>query len=547
MSSHSSDKLPSVNEKLPDVEKGAAAQEGDIIDFEEKKDLKRGLKQRHIQMIALAGTIGTGLFLGSGTAIVRGGPAGALMGYTFIGILVSCVCLSIAEMAALVPLSGAVVRHADYFFDPALSFAQGWNSVYSACVSLPAEIVAAAVLMEFWVTVNSAIWVTVFGLLLFATNLYFVRLYGELEFFFAMLKIMLIIGLILMGIVISAGGGPKGEVYGFKYWHDPVSGAFVQYLDIPGPLGRFCGFWTTFSNAAYAYSSVESTPVAAAETRNPRRNIPKAAKRVFLRVLIFYVVSIFIVTLLVPSDDVHLLSSTGTATQSPFVIAATNAGISVVPHIINAVVLTSAWSSGNSTMLSASRVLYGIAKEGHAPKIFTRTSRFGIPYVAVCFVGVFISLGYMSCGAATAATVFSWLQGLVGTAAFVHWIIICLVYLRFYYGLKAQGIDRSELPWAAPFQPYAAWTGTIAFSIILLTSGYAVFIHGHWDTETFFSSYFNLPLIFALYFGYKFTCKTSIVKYEDMPLRHFLDVARDNPEPPEEPLRGWKRLYILWS
>ena len=147
-------------------------------------------------------------------------------------------------------------------------------------------------------------------------------------------------------------------MYGFKFWHHP--GPLVQYLGIPGSLGRFLGFWTTFNNAVYAYNGVENISLAAAETKSPRRNIPIAAKRIFWRVLIFYVISIFFVGMLVPSDNKDLLHSTGNAAQSPFVLAATRAGVNVVPSIINAVVLTSAWSAGNSGMLSASRTLYGM-------------------------------------------------------------------------------------------------------------------------------------------------------------------------------------------
>lgn len=197
-------------------------------------------------------------------------------------------------------------------------------------------------------------------------------------------------------------------------------------------------------------------------------------------------------------------------------------------------------------MLGGSRVLYGLAREGHAPKIFLRCNRFGIPYVAVCTIGAFVSLGYMTLSD-SASTVFSWFQDLVSSAAFVHWIIILIVYLRFYYGCKKQGIDRASLPWKGPFQPYAAWIGLVSFVIIFLTAGYAVFIHSHWDTETFFSAYFNLPLILVLYFGYKFLKKTKIVPLEDLPIKHFLDIARDNPEPPEVPKKGWKRINILWS
>lgn len=211
-----------------------------------------------------------------------------------------------------------------------------------------------------------------------------------------------------MALVLVCGGGPTHDAYGFRYWHNP--GPLVQYLGISGSLGRFLGFWTTLSNAVYAYSGVENISVAAAETQSPRRNIPIAAKRIFWRVLLFYVLSIFFVGMLVPSNDPDLLSGGGTATASPFVIAATNAGVKVVPSIINAVVLTSAWSSGNSGLLVGSRVLYGLAREGRAPRFFARVNRFGIPWISVLFLALWVCLGYMSLSNG-AATVFSWLQG----------------------------------------------------------------------------------------------------------------------------------------
>ncbi|TVY51018.1 Proline-specific permease [Lachnellula cervina] len=534
-----------------DGEKGAPvyaeepiAEDGSVLVFDETRVLRQGLHQRHIQMIALCGAIGTGLFLGSGKALARGGPLGAFLGYSLVGLLVTGVVLSIAELSALVPLTGAIIRHADYFVDPALSFAQGWNTVYNHMVSLPAELVAAAVIVQFWSTVNSAVWITVFGILLLISNLLFVRVYGELEFTFASLKIMLIVGLNIMALVVTCGGGPDHHKYGFQYWRNP--GPFVQYLGYGGSLGQFMGFYTTFSNAVYAYSGVETISVAAAETENPRRNIPIAAKRIFWRVAIFYALSIFMIGLIVPSNDPSLLKSTGTAAQSPFVIAATRAGIKIVPSIINAVVLTSAWSSGNSGLLGGSRTLYGMAKEGHAPKFFLRVNRMGVPYIAVCSLALFICLGFMTLSD-SASTVFGWLQDLVSVAALVGWLIICIVYLRFYYGMKRQGIDRSELPWKAPFQPYAAWTSLIAFTILLLTGGYTVFIHKQWETETFISSYVNIPIILGLYFGYKVIKKTKIVSLEDMPIRHFIDIANANPEPPAKPVTGWRRLNILWS
>ncbi|CAL5870230.1 uncharacterized protein PFLUO_LOCUS4465 [Penicillium psychrofluorescens] len=514
--------------------------------LEEIKDFKQGLHQRHIQMIALAGTVGTGLFLSSGRAIVTAGPLGAFIAYSVIGLMVASVVFGVGEMGALAPLNGGLIRYAEIFCDPALAFANGWNQVYSYIVSIPAEIVAAAVLIEFWTTINNAVWITVFGVLMIATALMFVRIYGELEFGFSILKIMLVIGINLMALVITCGGGPNHKSIGFAYWKAPY-GPMAQYLGIPGSLGRFLGFWKTFDNALYAYSGIENITVAAAETRSPRHAIPMAARRIFVRILLFYVISIFMVGLVVASTDDSLLGSSGTATQSPFVIAAHDAGIKIVPSIINAVVLTSAWSSGNSNMLGGSRILYGMAVYGHAPAVFKRINRFGIPYAAVSLYGLFMALGYMTLSS-SASTVFTWLQDLVSISTLVNWICICIVYLRFLYGCKKQGIDRhKELPWAAPFQPFSTWVSLTVFFLLFFTGGFTTFIHGQWSTETFISSYFNLPFIVIIYFGYKFWMKTKIIPLAEIPIRPFIESYQNNPEPEPKPKRGLRRLNILWA
>lgn len=492
-----------------------------------------------------AGTIGTGLFLGSGRAIAHAGPLGAWLSYSIVGVTVCSVVLAVAEMGALVPLSGSIVRFSEFFVDPALSFAVGWNQVYSYIVSIPSEVVAAAVLVQFWTDVNSAVWITIFSLLVIVSSMTLVRIYGELEFGFSLLKIFLVVFINILCLVITCGGGPEGESIGFRYWRDP--GPFVQYLNISGSLGRFAGFWSTFNSALYAYGGIHAIVVAAAETKNPRQAIPQAAKRIFWRVLIFYVLTIFMVGLVVPSNDPNLTKSTGTATQSPFVIAAKRAGIKAVPSIINAIVLTSAWSAANSNMLTGSRVLFGLANAGQAPKIFKRLNRYSIPWLAVGLLSVFMALGYMTLES-TASTVFTWLQDLVAISTLTDWILVLVTYLRFYYGCKAQGINRkAELPWAAPFQPWFTWISLALYLALLLTSGYKVFIHGRWDTETFISSYFNIPFTLIFYFGYKWWFKTKIVPLNEIPIRGFIDVALANPEERIPKKTGWRRVNVLWS
>ncbi|KAF2716173.1 proline-specific permease [Polychaeton citri CBS 116435] len=500
-------------------------------------------------MIALAGAVGTGLFLGSGRAIAAAGPLGAWLGYTLVGCLVAPVVWVMGEMGALVPLSGGVVRYAELFVDPALSFANGWNLVYSYLVSIPAEIVAAAVLVEFWVTVNNAIWITLFGVLMLITAFSMVRVYGEVEFFFCTLKILLVIGINVMALVITCGGGPSGKSIGFRYWHSP--GPFVQYLGINGSLGRFLGFWTTFNNAIYAYSGVEAVTIPAAETRNPRKVIPQATKRIFIRIAMFYVMTIFMVGLVVPSNDPSLLHSTGTAAQSPFVISAKNAGIKAVPSIINAVVITSAFSSGNANLLGGARILYSMARNGRAPWIFTRLNRFQVPYVAEAFYGLFMCLGYMTLSD-SASTVFEWLQDIVSASTLVNWIVICITYLRFYYGCKKQGIDRKkDLPWAAPLQPYSTWLALCMFCLLYLTAGYKTFMHGRWSSETFVSSYLNLPIVITLYFIYKYVCKTKVIPLRDIPIRDYFVLESDEgdlEDVEKQHSQSWKgKLNVLWS
>lgn len=363
-------------------------------------------------------------------------------------------------------------------------------------------------------------------------------------------------------LVITCGGGPDHKTIGFEYWRHP--GPFVQYLGIGGSLGRFLGVWTSMNSALYAYSGIETITVAAGETKSPRHAIPQAAKRIFFRILIFYgmlilkdrksfksdvfplVISIFMVGLVVPSNEPRLSSSSGTASESPFVIAATLAGIKVVPSIINAVIITSAWSSGNSNMLGGSRVLYGLAVNGKAPKFFTRLNRFSVPWVAISLYGLFMCLAYMSLSS-TANTVFDWLQDLVSITTLTNWLTILVTYLRFYYGCKKQGISRKSLPWATPLQPYISWASLIMLSLLLITGGYSTFIKGQWSDEGFVSSYINIPLFFIFYFAYKLIHKTKIIPLEDIPIQPFIDIANRNPEPLPQPKKGLRKLNILWD
>lgn len=424
--------------------------DGDLVTAMEGRDLKRGLAERHLSMLGIAGAIGTGLFLGLGAAVQRGGPLGALLGYATVGIVVCAVQFALGEVAALMPVTGAFVRHAEFLVDPAWGFAVGWNLVYGNILSIPSEITAICVLFEFWTDINPSLWIMIFIVLTFIIGMAFVRIFGEVEFFFAVLKILLVVFLIILGLVIDLGGIPGTPPVYFRYWKSP--GPFVEYI-ATGNWGKFLGYWSVMTGAVFSFAGVESIAMAGAETKNPRKAIPAACKNVFIRIVLFYMLSILIVGMLVSSDDERLSNESGDAAQSPFVIAASAAGIHAIPSVVNAIVITSAWSSSNQSLLAGTRVLYGLAVKKQAPKIFLRTTSWGVPYMCVLLFTVFMFLSFMSLSN-SAITVFYWLVNLTAAGVLVSWIAILLNHIRLRLAMKKQAIPITRLPW------WNSWTRT---------------------------------------------------------------------------------------
>ncbi|KAF5313268.1 hypothetical protein D9619_003037 [Psilocybe cf. subviscida] len=488
----------------------------DIDPITNQPRLVRQLKNRHVAMISIGGVIGTGLFLGTATALENGGPVGLLLGYSFMGSICYAVMISLGEMIAYLPIPGGHIKLAERFVDPAFSFTMGWNYWYNWIIVLPAELSAASVLIGYWNhDINPAVWVAVCMVVVIVINLLGAGAYGEAEFIFASIKVITITGLIILGIVLDLGGGPSHDRIGFRYWKDP--GPFVQFAGIAGSKGRFLGFWAVLTQAAFSYIGTEIVAIAAGEAKNPRRNLPKAIKRVYIRILLFYILGTFIIGILVPSNnaDLNIKKFKGTAGASPFVIAIKNAGIKGLPSVINACLLTSAWSAASSDLYTSSRALYGLAIAGNAPKVFLRTSGKGLPYVSVIFCSLFALLGFMATSQG-AGRVFGWFSNLTAVAGLMTWFGICVTYLRFYTGMKAQGIDRKTLPFAHVLQPYAAWYGTCSTLIIAILSGWNVFLKDSWATDTFVTNYLPLVLFPILYIGAKFYYKEAIKKPHEM-------------------------------
>ncbi|PWN42661.1 amino acid permease [Ceraceosorus guamensis] len=519
-------------------------QEPQVVTVEEQRDLKRHLSQRHVSMIALAGALGTGLFIGLGSSIQTGGPLGALLGYSTIGLLVCAVQFALGETAALFPLTGGFVRHADLITDPALGFAVGWNLVYGNLLSIPSEITAICVLFQLWTDVSPAVFIVIFIVLTVAVGMVNVRVFGEVEFGFAMLKILLVIFLIIFGLIVNLGGVPGTERIGFRYWENP--GPFVEYV-AAGAWGRFLGYWSCMGAAVFSFAGTESIAMAAAETRNPSRALPRACKRVFARVLLFYVLAVLVVGMLTASNDERLGNDSGTAAQSPFVIAASAAGYPAVGSFVNAIVITSAWSSSNQALLAGTRVLYGLALKGQAPRIFLRTTSWGTPYVCVALFASFMFLAFLSLSS-SALTVFYWLLDLVAAGVLVSWITILTNHLRLRLALKKQGVDRTELPWSNRWTLHSSIAGLVFAVIVLLTNGWKVFTKGHWSPSDFVSAYVDIPLVLTVFALWKCLKRTRHVKLDEIPILEALNEIQEFNGDDENVARGWKRaISWLWE
>ncbi|KAI9703405.1 MAG: hypothetical protein M1820_005877 [Bogoriella megaspora] len=460
-------------------------------------ELRRGLQGRHMQMIAIGGAIGAGLFVGTGSALATGGPAGLLIGYIIVGFMMLCTVQALGELATLYPVNGAFFGYFCRFLDPAWGFAAGWDYALSWLIVLPFELTAAGITIQYWRTdINIGVWITVFLVALIAVQFFGVRGYGEVEFVLGCIKVAACIGFIILGAIIDCGGVPtdhRGYI-GAHYWHDP--GAFHH---------GFHGFCTVFVTAAFAFSGTELTGLAAAESKDPRRQVPKATKQVFWRIAFFYIVNIFIVGLIVRSDDPNLMNASGANTAySPFVIAIKNAGIRGLPSVFNAVITISVISVANSATFGSTRTIQALAMRGMAPKILARVDRKGRPIPTIILQIVLGLLAFVN-EAKNGDRVFTWLLSLSGLANFFVWGSICAAHLRFRHAWKVKGYTLDQLPYKAGFGVFGSWAGLIINILCLIAQFYTAVwpVGSSPDAEAFFEAYLAAPVTLTLYIYWK--------------------------------------------
>ncbi|EGW35712.1 uncharacterized protein SPAPADRAFT_132936 [Spathaspora passalidarum NRRL Y-27907] len=511
-----------------------------------KSNLQRKLKNRHLQMIAIASSIGSGLLIGSGGALAAGGPGGILIAWFISGISILCTIQAMAELAVTFPISGSFNVYASRFIDPSVGFAVAWNYFCQYLVLLPLELVAAAMTIQYWnSSINPDVWVLIFYVVVVSINFFGVKGYGEAEFVMSIVKVIAIIGFIIVCIVLAAGGGPTGHYMGATYWHHP------------GPFANgFKGVVSVFITAAFSFAGTELVGLTAAEAQDPRKSLPKATKQVFWRILMFYMVSLTLITFLVPYSEPRLLGQSDVS-ASPFVIAIQNGGIKVLPSIMNAVILISIISVGSSTVYATSRTLTALAEQGLAPKICGYVDRAGRPLVAIIITNVFGLLSFIA-ASGKEDEVFTWLLAISALSSIFTWLSICLAHIRFRRALYVKGRNTDELVFTSSTGVIGSWFGVLLNSLVLIAEFWiALFPLGEAPSaEGFFSVYLGFLIMIGCYVGHKLWRKNWIlfIRAKDIDIdsgRRETDLEALKRELAEErrvlqSKPWWFRLYNYW-
>ncbi|KAL2756519.1 hypothetical protein ACRALDRAFT_1030470 [Sodiomyces alcalophilus JCM 7366] len=471
--------------------------------------LKRHLSNRQIQLIAIGGSVGTALFVSIGGGLQRGGPANLFLGYTIYAFMLGLVNNCMAEMCVYMPITGSFIRMAGKWVDEAFGFMAGWNFFLYEAILIPFEIAALNLVLTFWRDDIPVAAVCVGCIVLYALlNVVAVQYFGEAEFWLASGKLLLILIVFCFTFVTMVGGNPQGDAYGFRNWQHP--GAFREYIGT-GDLGRFQGFLAAVYSAGFTVVGPEYLAMVAGEAERPRTYIKQGFKTVYWRFGFFFIGGALACSIVLPYDDPRLENAgAGTAEGSPYVIAMQNMGISVLPHIVNALLCTSIFSAGNAYTYMAMRSLYGLALDGQAPRIFTKCLRNGIPIYAFAFVMVFPFISFLQVSNDTAEVV-TLLQSLTQAAQMMNYFIMAVTYVFFYRACKAQGLNRKTFPYYGYFQPYCAYIGGAWMLCVVGSFGYTVFLPGRWETLDFFSYYTMVFVSIVTFTGWKLIKRTRIV------------------------------------
>lgn len=473
----------------------------------------RKLKRRQIELIAIGGTIGVSLFVNIGSSLTSGGCLSLLLGFSIwcIPILeITCCC---AEMVCYLPVKGApFCIFAERFVDEAFGVMASWNFWVLECALIPFELTLFNTLIHYWTSdFSAAIPLSIELAAYFIINVAAVKWYGEAEFWLCIGKVLLAVGLMIFTFITMVGGNPTHHAFGFTNWkHTPV---MLEYYNT-GALGKFQGFLSCLISASYMIAGPEYLSMAAGETINPRKILPGAFKGVFFRLTTFFIGGAICVGILCNSQDPLLLNAISNglpgAGSSPYTIAMYNMKIKVLPHILNAMLLTSCFSAGNSYTFCSSRTLYGLSVDGRAPKIFSYCNKQGVPIFSVLVSLAWGGLGFLQLSE-NANKVLNWIINLITASQLINYFVILVTYLHFRRAVIKQGLDRSKFSFKAWFQPYSCIITLVVVFIMVWLQGYSVFLHGNWSIDTFLFSYLMCFVDIFIFIVWKLYKRTKYV------------------------------------
>ncbi|AVU79701.1 amino acid permease [Listeria monocytogenes] len=473
-------------------------------------EIRRDLKTRHLSMIAIGGSIGTGLFLASGNAIHTAGPGGALVAYVAIGIMVYFLMTSLGEMATYMPVSGSFSTYASRFVDPAFGFALGWNYWFNWAITLAVDISTAAIIVQFWLPNTPAwLWSAIFLILIFGLNALSVKAYGESEYWFSIIKVATVIIFLIVG-VLTIVGILGGEVIGFSNFtagDAPFKGGFFAILG-------------TFLIAGFSFQGTEMVGITAGESATPETSVPKAIKQVFWRILLFYIFAIFIIGMIIPYTNPNLLSAEATDVAiSPFTLVFEKAGLAFAASVMNAVILTSVLSAGNSGLYASTRMLWAMARDKKAPKFLGKVNRRGIPMAALIVTTIVGAMTFITTLTENGTVIYTWLLSASGLTGFIAWVGIAISHYRFRKAFIKQGHDLSELKYKAKFFPFGPILALVLCILVIVGQDYAAFLKPEFTNPAWWQkigiSYIGLPIFLVFWLSFKFTNKTKVIPLED--------------------------------
>lgn len=473
--------------------------------------LERQLSARHLNMIAIGGCIGTGLFLASGSTIASAGPGGALLAYALIGIMIYFLMTSLGELATHNPTSGAFFTYGSKYVEEGFGFALGWNYWYNWAITVAFELVAVQFIMKFWFPEVAGVWWSIAFLgIIFSINSFSVKGFGESEFIFSLIKVTAIIIFIALGLFMIGKimlSEPSAVLNNWNYKDAPFAGGLQAMIGVAMIAG-------------FSFQGTEMVGVAAGESKNPEKTIPLAIKQIFWRILLFYILCIFIIGTLIAYDDPLLLQAAETSniSLSPFTLLYKKAGLAFAAGMMNAVILTAVLSAGNSGLYSSTRMLWNMAQEGRAPKIFSKLNKRGVPMNALLATSAIAGLCLLTYFVSE-TEVYFWLLNMSGMCGFIVWLGIAVSHYRFRKGYIAQGHQLDRLAYKAKLFPFGPLFAFALCLVITLGQNYQAFVGGQIDWKGILSTYITIPLFLIVWLTYKFKNKTKLIPYDKMDVK----------------------------